>query len=83
MINLLIQDLTPILCPETDGPFVSHNGRVLGPGDVIRVVETLGHLWNIDKKAAQCQIIENCKFILKRNGEDISADYFNELLPRL
>jgi len=54
------------LLTESDGPFVKLSGQSSRPSDMVRVIEGLSGMWDIDKTQTASRIYENFRSMLKQ-----------------
>jgi TatD DNase family protein len=56
------------LLTESDGPFVKTNGRAARPSDMVRVIEGLSDILDIDRFQAARRVCENFRYVLRGDG---------------
>ncbi|MDX6578428.1 MAG: TatD DNase family protein [Blastocatellia bacterium] len=56
------------LLTESDGPFVKTNGRAARPSDMVRVIEGLSDILDIDRRQTARRICENFRCVLRGDG---------------
>lgn len=50
--------------PESDGPFISKNGRVIFPWEAIEICDVLSTVWNVSNEQAKEILFSNCNRVM-------------------